>query len=201
MSKALSNIHEGNISATKLRQTVPGIINPLLWWCTPNLLSIDPNMLEAGLETYFTILLRAGIQRTYHVDGASCTSNVKIIGRCKIQMLNWNASLALFVTGFQLLVCLLSILGFVPWFLSENPIGPGVRLLKENIYFVNVVNKSALFRIFSELCNAPSPTLWQSLDIVVRIGESFSTKNEEVGNIILDKPKMVKAFANAKRYQ
>jgi hypothetical protein len=185
LAQALLNIHEGQYSATRLPGNVPGALTPLLWWTTPNLLSTDPALLEAGIETYFTILLRAAMQRTYSVKGNTCIRNVFVEGSAIMYMNSYGVIVSLVILSIQLIASVLAAAAFIPWFLQETPIGPGVRLIKENIYFMTVVNSSGYIQGFQELCNAPTHTIWQILDQVVRIGESLSTRADVVGHIIL----------------
>jgi hypothetical protein len=104
------------------------------------------------------------------------------------------------ILAFQLLVTIVSLFAFVPWFLSEHPVGPGVRAMREDIYFTTLLNSSALNNGFHELCNAQTHMIWQVLDVIVRIGESIHTVSEEVGHIAMDKPKLIRNLVNGKKY-
>lgn len=101
---------------------------------------------------------------------------------------------------FQMTVTILSGLAFIPWLLSNNPIGPAVRFLNEKIYMIALLRTSNVHSGIDQLCNAPSFQIWQNLDLVLKIGESVLTMSEEAGHIVLDKAKMVKPLVNGRRY-
>ena len=201
MTSALLNIHDGNaFSSYRLPNNFPGALTPLLWWTTPNLLSTDPSLLDAGVETYFAIVLRAGMQRTFSVKGNTCTRNVIAEGYSFVNMAKYAVGVALFIASVQLFITILAIAAFIPWFLSEAPIGPGSRIILDNVYFLSLINSSGYIQGFSELCNATTFTIWQAVDVVARIGESLTTRAEIVGHIVLDKPKVVRPLTNGKKY-
>jgi hypothetical protein len=187
----------GNIT---LPQTVAGITNPLLWWTTPNLIMVDLSLLEAGLETTFTILLRAGMQRTFSTKGDVCVKNVAVGGASVVTMTPDGIKIVCVIIGFHLLVCLIAIGAYVPWLINEDPILPCIRVLKDNIYFSTLLNSSSINTGFYELCNAPSHAMWQAIDLIARIGETIQTVSEEIGHICMDKPKLVRKLVNGKRY-
>ena len=73
---ALQNMFGTGVTTHTIPSQVPGMMTPLFWWTTPDLMAMDPALLEAGLETMFTMIFRAGVQRTYNTHGASCIRNV-----------------------------------------------------------------------------------------------------------------------------
>lgn len=109
-------------------------------------------------------------------------------------------SISVFILGFQIIVTMISGLAFIPWMLSSNPILPAMRFMKEKIYMIALIKTCKVNFGGDQLCNAPSFQIWQSLDLVLKIGESVQTINDEAGHITLDKPKMVKALVNGRRY-
>ena len=74
---------------------VPGALATLLWWTSTDLMCIDPALVEAGLETTFTLLFRAGIQRSYNTDGATCTRNIIDESKTILYMKDYGVSSAL----------------------------------------------------------------------------------------------------------
>ena len=198
--QSMVNILRGEFGAAALPSTIPGTMNPLLWWTTPNLLTIDPAFLNAGLETTFAILLRAGMQRTFSVTGTSCIKNVAIEGQTHVKMEDYSVWAGVFLLSYQLLITIIAMAGFIPWMLCKDPIGPAVRILSENIYFTTLLNSSSVNNGFHELCNAQTHMIWQSLDVIVRIGESIQTVSEEVGHVTMDKPKLIRKLVNGKKY-
>ena len=88
----------------------------------------------------------------------------------------------------------------MPWLISNVPAGPAIRALNESIYFTTLLADSNLGDNLKGLCNAPTHAIWQSLDVIVRIGESIMTQDEAVGHITMDKPKVVRPLINARRY-
>jgi hypothetical protein len=202
--EALKNIHkddesDGQFSSVRLPPNVPGALTPLFWWTTPNLIQSDPALLEAGIETYFTILLRAGMQRTFSVRGNFCTKNVEVTDSSKIMMVDYGVAVSLFILISQLILSLCSMLAFLPWLLSHEPIGPAVRMIRENVYFLTLLNGTTAVGGFDELSNAPSYTIWQNMDVVLRVGESANTLEETIGHITMDKPKTVRSMANGRK--
>ena len=83
---ALQNMFGAGVNTHVIPSQVPGMMTPLFWWTTPDLMAMDPALLEAGLETLFTIIFRAGVQRTYSTDGASCIRNVVDTERTVLKM-------------------------------------------------------------------------------------------------------------------
>ncbi len=200
VKSALVAIFEGENSILPLPPTIPGTVNPLLWWTTPNLLASDPAALEAGMETLYAILLRAGMQRTFATKGTTCPKNVINPSGSVLTMPAYGVNIAVFILSYHFLVSLLSILCYIPWLRSKNPIGPAVRALHDHVYFTTLLNSSATNFYISELCNAPTHELWQALDITIRIGESIQTTGEDVGHICLEKPKLAASLTNGKKY-
>ena len=198
--EAIKNVLGGVDSSVVLPSTIPGTMNPLLWWTTPNLLTIDPALLNAGLETTFAILLRAGMQRTFSLSGQSCSKNIAISGYSYVIMGDAENKIGIFVYAFQLFVSVVSFVAFVPWLISTHPMGPGIRVLKDKSYFMTLMNSSTSISGLHELANAQTHMIWQALDLVLRVGESIQTTSEEVGHIAVEKPKLVREMVNGKRY-
>ena len=102
--EALDNILGSGVQVIPLPSPVPAMMSPLLWWTTADLMAIDPALLEAGLETTYTILFRAGVQRTYSTEGQKCIRNVVDDGHTTVTMLEYGhqaASAALIIqVGF-----------------------------------------------------------------------------------------------------
>nr|KAJ3421773.1 hypothetical protein HK105_002330 [Polyrhizophydium stewartii] len=201
LSNAMNAILEGPFSHTRLPPTFPGTVNPLLWWATPNLIAIDPSLIEAGIEAMFAVLLRAGVQRTYISEGDTCVHNMEILGVSSLDLVAYGANIAIFILSFQLFVTGISSLCFAPWLLSPNPIGPAVRLTRDPVYFTLMLNSSNIITGTEMLCNAPPHTIWQAYDTIVRVGEPFGTRDDPMfGHITLDRPKLVTHLTNGKRY-
>ena len=55
---AIKSILGDGVHTYPLPAQVPGMISPILWWATVDLMAIDPAMFEAGMETFFTIAFR-----------------------------------------------------------------------------------------------------------------------------------------------
>lgn len=197
---ALKTILGGQISSFEMFATIPGVMNPLLWWTTPNLLATDPALLDAGLETTFTMLIRAGMQRTYDIKGSTCVKNVADEGKSKLTMRDYGVTVSTVILAYQLACSCIAVLCFIPWLFVSDPIGPSVRILKEEIYFNTLVHTSSINSGFWELCNAPQHMIWQALDIIMRVGETIQTTAEDVGHVACDKPKLIANFQNGRKY-
>ncbi len=83
---------------------------------------------------------------------------------------------------------------------SESPISPCIRAVEEVIYFVVLLSTSRIAQGLYEYSNAETFEIWQSLDVIVRIGEALNTVDEDIGQIVADKPKYVRPFTNSRRY-
>ncbi|KAJ3071646.1 hypothetical protein HDU98_005005 [Podochytrium sp. JEL0797] len=202
LSFAMTAITNGPTSYYLTPPTVPGSLAPLLWWTSPNLIAIDRAAVEAGMETMYAILFKGAIQRTYTPNGQSCIrKNTLISHQSTIMMTDQGYYITLVMLGIQMSVAISSIAAFILWFMSPNPIGPAIRATQESIYLMTLLTSSPHLGIgINELCNAETYAIWQRLDVVCRIGESVDTLDDEVGKIIVDKPSLVRAIQNGKKY-
>ncbi|KAI8918906.1 hypothetical protein BC831DRAFT_481833 [Entophlyctis helioformis] len=193
-------IFDGPISSFELPATVPGVLNPLMWWTSPNLMTINPALLEGGIETSLSILIRGGMQRTYTTHGETCARNIAVPGQSLVTMLQYGTHVSVFILSVQLFMCVVATVAFVPWLMSPYPLGPCIRAVRETVYFTTLVNSSSVCQGFDQLCNAQPHAIWQSLDIVVRIGEPIGTRSEPIGHISMDRPKLMGWLTNGKKY-
>ncbi|KAJ3298045.1 hypothetical protein HDU79_000896 [Rhizoclosmatium sp. JEL0117] len=202
LSFAMNAILNGPTSSYLTPPTVPGSVSPLLWWTTPNLIAIDRAAVEAGMETMYSILFKAAIQRTYTPVATQCIrKNTVNSHQSTIGMQLTGYYITLGMLSIQMGITIFSIIAFIIWFISPNPIGPAVRATHENIYLMTLLTSSPHLGIgINELCNAETYAIWQRLDVVCRIGESLDTLEEEVGKIIVDKPSLVRPIQNGKKY-
>ena len=115
-------------------------------------------------------------------------------------MTDYGAQSASWAVGIQIFCTILATLAFVPWLLSDIPAGPAIRAMKECIYFATLLSDSNLADNLKGQSNSATHQLWQSLDIIVRIGESIMTQDEEIGHITMDKAKVVRPMSNGRRY-
>ena len=197
---ALQAVLGQGVQTSALPAQVPGMISPILWWATVDLMAIDPAMFEAGMETFFTLMFRAGVQRTYATSGAKCVRNIVDVVNTALKMEQYGVDSSLAAVCIQLIFNVFAIVAFIPWLLSNVPASPAIRAQQESIYFTTLLADSNLGDNLKGLCNAPTHAIWQSLDIVVRIGESIMTQDEEIGHITMDKPKVVRPLVNARKY-
>ncbi|TPX32471.1 hypothetical protein SmJEL517_g04483 [Synchytrium microbalum] len=131
---ALTTILNGPANTINLTPTIPSVLSPLLWWTSGDLISVDPSMIEAGLETTFTILLRAGMQRTYATSGQSCIVQVNDPQSSVLSMEPYGVYVTMVFLSVQLLFSILSLCCFCHWIWSEVPIFPGIRAMREPIW-------------------------------------------------------------------
>lgn len=92
-------------------------------------------------------------------------------------------------------------LTFIPWLLSVAPVVPAIRAVKESAYFTTQLPYSTFGDNLHGLCNASTFATWQSLDIIVQIGESVETTTDRNGYITMDKKKLVRPLVNGRKYQ
>jgi len=198
--QSLVNIYQGDLTVQYLPATVPGMLAPLMYWTSPDLIAIDMSMVEAGLETLYVIMMRGAIQRSYGHDGSTCIRNAEVEGVATMTMQSYGVTAAVVALVLQLIASFFSLFMFVPWLMSDCPSGPAIRAVKDNIYFTTLLADSNFSDHIRGLCNAPSYAIWQGLDIVVRVGESIESVEEEVGHITMDKPKLVRPMVNGRKY-
>jgi hypothetical protein len=197
---ALKSILGGEYAQNDLPATVPGMINPLVYWTSSNLQSYDRSLLAPGIETLLVIIMRAGIQRTYGKNGNTCERTTILQTSCAIKMESYGIYSATIFLVIQTIFAVLSILCFIPWLMSENPIGPAVRAVRQSVYFTTLLADSNFSDNIRGLCNAPGFAIWQGLDVVVQVGESIKSVQDDIGHITMDKKKFVRELVNGRRY-
>ncbi|KAI9318880.1 hypothetical protein DFJ73DRAFT_925640 [Zopfochytrium polystomum] len=191
----------GPVSYFHLPPLVPGSINPMLWWATPNLNNIDRALLNTGMETMYSVLFKAAIQRTYQSNAMRCPlMNVVISHMSSVRMGREGLIVAMGLLGVQLVVALAAMAAFGLWFLSPHPIGPAVRAATDYIYLLTLLAPTQMSMQLGELGNAETYSIWQELDVVVRIGESIHTLENPIGQLVIDKPSMVRPVKNGRKY-
>ncbi|KAI8895887.1 hypothetical protein BC833DRAFT_542016 [Globomyces pollinis-pini] len=198
---AFRNLLGGDVTAAYLPPTFPGTINPLLWWTTPNLATISPTLLEAGLETTYSILARGAMQRSYSTQGNTCTSSVISSTSTVLKIHETGGIIGLWFVLSQLLVTLISFLFFLPWFISDKPMGPAIKLAEDQNYFMIFLgsNPGVVGGVYSTM---DLVDIWSKFDKTVRVGESISTQDDpDCGIIAMDRPKLVVPFSKTKLYQ
>ncbi|KAJ3272046.1 hypothetical protein HDV01_005998 [Terramyces sp. JEL0728] len=197
---AYTSILEGVQTSTVLPETVKGSINPLLWWSTTNMQSVNPALLSAGVESMFAILGRAGVQRTYTHTSSRCSQSIIDYNSIVLRMGETGYSLGLIFFGLQLAMVVLAFLGTIPWLLCKHPIYPGIRIVTDHVFFMVMIN-STLASLFGVNATMDSPLIWTKFDFVVRVGEAIKTRDDpDLGQIILDRPKFVSHFSKGKSY-
>jgi hypothetical protein len=193
----------GTDSALRLPPTFPGAVNPLLWWTTPNMQVVSAPLLEAGIETTFSMISKGAIQRVFGSSGQTCSQSIfsPTSVLLKITPAGYYAGLV-FCIG-QLLVNFIALLGFFPWMLSKAPISPAVRLVKDHTYFTVMVSKQETSHLVSSIKpNCDKDYIWPRMDNILRIGEKLSTREDpDQGDITLDRPKFVAPLVNGKVYK
>jgi len=201
MYAGLKSVLPGDPAITALPPTIPGMINPLIYWTSSDLLAVNPSLLEAGMETFFTLAGRSGIQRAFATEGKDCVRNVDIPNTSLVHMKDYAAKAAFVGLVLQLILSFVSVVSFVPWLLSASPIGPAVKVVQNAEYFTTFLRSSSLQSNLEGLCNAPAHAIWQALDVVVRVGEAVGSRDDVIGVLTLDKPKMVRELVNGRKYQ
>jgi hypothetical protein len=202
MYKALDNFLGGKINTFVLPETIPGLVNPMLWWATPNMIKVSPSLLEAGMETTMAMIMRPAIQRTYSTQGEMCTQNVIDDTKSVFFISGFGFTFGLIFCITEIVINLICIGMAVPWFLKKNPIGPAIRLASDKNYFMIMLAS----RLGAQTINGTSltgtiTTIWPKMDIFLRVGESIGTKDDvEFGMITIDRPKMVTDFVSSKSY-
>lgn len=200
LASSMINLFAGSKNVHSLPSTVPGLENTLMWWTTSDLTALDPPLMEAGLETMFAILYRAAVQRSYNTKPMYCVRNQEQTDRTFVKLKKYGYQTAIVFLVIHWVVTILSLLSFVPWLLSKTPILPAVRAVHEGVYFTVLLMNSSMTENLDMMNNAPTYAIWHNLDKVVKVGEHVSSIEEDVGVIIMDKPKVVKPLKNGRRY-
>ena len=112
----------------------------------------------------------------------------------------YGAQFAYSALCIQLILSICGTLAFIPWLLNHTPAGPAIRAVKESAYFTTLLADSSFGDNLRGLCNAPTFAIWQSLDLVVQIGESMETVEDLNGHITMDKKKLVRRLTNGRKY-
>ncbi|KAJ3218780.1 hypothetical protein HDU67_004028 [Dinochytrium kinnereticum] len=180
--------------------TVPGMASTVLYWMTYDLISINPSQMSKGMETTLSILIRAGMQRTFTMTGITCRRFVARDDVSKVFMKPWGYA-SLYATGVvQVIFSLIGLaLGF-SWVLHKHPITPALRALRDPSYFMTLLADSPFSINLAGTANAPSYVFWQALDMVVKIGESVDTLSEPIGHVRMEREKFVRPLSNEKAY-
>ncbi|KAJ3321812.1 hypothetical protein HDV06_003814 [Boothiomyces sp. JEL0866] len=198
---AIKSILGGQVeSSTALPAPYRGCINPLLWWTSPNMEVVNAALLEAGVETMFAILGRAGAQRSFTQSAATCIQSIINTSYVVLTISETGFQLGLLFFFSQLTMIIIAIIGTVPWIRSKDPISPGIRLAHDHTFFTVMVNNTivSLFGINSTM---DTPLVWSRFDFGVRIGEEHQTRDDpDLGHMIMDKPKFVASFTKGKAY-
>ncbi|KAJ3346756.1 hypothetical protein HDU91_006960 [Kappamyces sp. JEL0680] len=147
-----------------LPPTVPGLINPILYWTTSDLVAFDISQMESGIEMMIAILLRGGIQRTYNFAGISCFVQVYAENSATIYFSDYGFYLATCIFAIQLVLGCVAAFSFYPLFTAKSPFSPAIRVMQEASYFGALLTQSGLQAGFPVLSSAESYTIWQALD-------------------------------------
>ena len=171
-----------------LPSIVPGMLNPLTWWQTSNLMSIDPALLSSGMGTMISMILRGGIQRSFDNVGSNCDGLLlERKDQTILQIQYWSFLTILLIDLFQLTVCVavLSLSGI--WFYEGTVITPAIKAISDPVYLIALLSESPFMDMVRGTVNSQRHVIWQSLDVVVRIGESLDIIDENIGKIRMDR--------------
>ncbi|KAJ3098510.1 hypothetical protein HDU97_003966 [Phlyctochytrium planicorne] len=187
-------------TANSLPATIPGMLSPLLYWTSTDLLSINPAYLSPGMETTISILLRAGIQRTFDSTGLQCPRFISRGDMTKVKMKGWGYATLFISAVIQLIFSFLALGLAMHWLWNKHPITPALRALRDPTYFMTLLADSPFCVNLVGTANAPPYVFWQSLDLIVKIGESVDTLSEPIGHIKMERAKLVRSLANGRLY-
>jgi hypothetical protein len=164
---------------------------------------VSAPFLEAGIETTFSMISKGAVQRVFSTIGRTCSQSIISPTSVLLKITEPGYFAGLFFCAGQFLVNLISLLGFIPWLISKNPIYPAVRLSKDHTYFTVMVSKPETAHIVTTIKpNCEKDYIWPRMDNVLRLGEKLSTREDpDQGDITLDKPKLVAPLINGKVYK
>jgi hypothetical protein len=200
--RGLKILFGANVTAVPMLQPFPGSTSPLLWWTTTNRQAVSASILEAGLEATYAFLNRAAMQRSFSTEAAMCTENIIISTQSTAHISAFGETFGMIFAIGLLVVNIINFAAAVPWYMSDNPIHPGIRLASEPTYFSFMVVGHLTPAITQGVsCAQNVMEVWTKLDNTVRVGEAIHTKEDpEFGKIAIDKPKMVTNFVKGKQY-
>ncbi|KAJ3203395.1 hypothetical protein HDU82_006622, partial [Entophlyctis luteolus] len=161
-----------------LVSNVAGMLNALIYWCSSDLVAVDPTLIEPGMETLYSILLRAGIQRTWDSKGANCVREISRNDQTIASLTAWGSISIYIAASIQIILSTIALVACAVWYFSATPLGPAVRVIKQPTYFMSVLCESPFAINLNGTGNAQAHVIWQAIDVVVRIGESLETIEE-----------------------
>ncbi|KAJ3238598.1 hypothetical protein HDU81_007518 [Chytriomyces hyalinus] len=187
-------------SPHELITNIPGLVNALIYWTTPDLKAVDPTLFPLGIETLHAIILRSGLQRSLSSYGARCVRKIDRTDVTQITFSRPGLAAVYIVAGVQFTISLLALSLASVWLLSASPFGPVLRIVTRPMYFVAVLSDSPFWNVLIGTGNAQKHVLWQQLDVIVRMGEALETVGESIGRIRMERPKLVKPLENGRMY-
>ncbi|KAJ3032192.1 UNVERIFIED_CONTAM: hypothetical protein HDU68_000031 [Siphonaria sp. JEL0065] len=170
-----------------LVSNVAGMMNALLYWCSSDLIAIDPSLLDPGIETTYSILLRAGMQRTWDSEGSTCVREISRGDLTIVHLTSWGSTCIYIAGGIQIVLSLVALLAGSVWYVSEIPLGPAIRVIRQPTYFMSVLCESPFAANLMGTGNAQEHVIWQAIDVIVRIGEAYETMDDPVGHIKMER--------------
>ncbi|KAI8908454.1 hypothetical protein EDD86DRAFT_174988, partial [Gorgonomyces haynaldii] len=188
----------GTISSISLPDMYLNVLNPLLWRGSySHFQTLSPSKLDAGIETLFAILLKGSIQRSYLALPYSCLQNIPHPSRVLVQIhpsLSVWCFLFLAIQALGLAYCLVCCL---LWLTATRPINPAVRLTFDRTFYSHMIARSAYAQYFQGA--------WQSqhrfpTDLIIAVGESKTTVEEDIGVISIHSPDNIQPFCKGRSY-
>ena len=101
---------------------------------------------------------------------------------------------------YMLFVTFLSMISYGIWFIYKFPIGPGIRMHADDIYFITLLTSSSMNSNLINLGSSETSEIWQMLDGTFRVGEGINSIEDEIGQLVLEKPAVVRNLINGRRY-
>ncbi|KAI9351330.1 hypothetical protein BDR26DRAFT_929799 [Obelidium mucronatum] len=161
----------------------------------------DIQQLEPAMEALYSVILRAGIQRSFDSKGKYCP-RYYIRQDQMLVFLNFNGSLAMFlVASIQLILSFISLMLATCWIFCPLPLSPAIRTVRDPKYFLTMIATSSFAHLLYGTANAPVSEIWSRLNVNARIGEPFYTVDDEVGIIVLGRPDEVQPIQNDRKYR
>jgi hypothetical protein len=202
MHFAFQALFGGNVTAFALPSTFPGAVNPLMWWTTPNMQVSSASLLEEGFETAFAMLGKVAIQRSFGAKGGKCPTSVVVHEFIVFKITQNGLINGIIFLSIQMIMIILSFVGFLPWVIAQFPISPALRFVNDKSFFTVMMSKPSVSRYINDITpNVEKDYMWPKMDIVLRVGESVATKNDpNEGALTIDKPKAVANLSWTKAY-
>ena len=102
------------------------------------------------MESAIALILKSGIKRVYTTSGSICAKTIIDDTKTSMHLEPYGFISGMIFIAFELFIGVFSSVLYIPWFMSEHPIGPAIRLVQERSYFNKVIVKNSVANLLRE---------------------------------------------------